>query len=276
MESTKASSGVRHPHGAVRTEVVDEHILVITVDRVEKKNAFTPKITNELSDALTRLDEDDDLFVGVLAFAGDHTTAGLEMPLFFSEEARRDAAARKEEQASEPVDPFGLGRRLRKPRLTAVQGITFTIGIEIALAGDIVVAASDTRFCQLEPKRGLAPLGGATVRYVQRAGWGNAMYHLLRADEFDAAEGYRIGLVQEVVEPGEQIERAVALAREMLQCSPPALVHTIANARLALDHDEPTAIEAIPEMAASVQATEDFQEGIASFIERRPAQFRAR
>jgi enoyl-CoA hydratase/carnithine racemase len=99
------------------------------------------------------------------------------------------------------------------------------------------------------------------------------MYHLLRADEFDAAEAYRIGLVQEVVDPGEQIERAVALAREMLQCSPLALVHTIANARLALDRDESAAIEAIPEMAAAVQATADFQEGIASFIERRPAQF---
>jgi enoyl-CoA hydratase len=250
--------------------------LVITVDRVEKKNAFTPKILNELSDALTQLDDDDDLFVGVLAFAGEHATAGLEMPLFFGEEARRGAAARKAAQASEPVDPFGLGRRLRKPRVTAVQGITFTIGIEIALAGDIVVAASDTRFCQLEPKRGLAPLGGATVRYVQRAGWGNAMYHLLRADEFDAAEAHRIGLVQEVVEPGQQIERGVALAREMLQCSPAALVHTIANARLALDGDEPAAIAAIPEMATAVQATADFQEGIASFMERRPAQFTGR
>jgi enoyl-CoA hydratase/carnithine racemase len=276
MESTRPVFTDRHPHGAVRTSVVDEHILVMTVDRVEKKNAFTPKISNELSDALTRLDEDDDLFVGVLAFAGDHTTAGLEMPLFFSEEARRNAALRKAAETSEPVDPFGLGRRLRKPRVTAVQGITFTIGIEIALAGDIVVAASDTRFCQMEPKRGLAPLGGATVRYVQRAGWGNAMYHLLRADEFGAAEAYRIGLVQEVVDPGEQIERAVELAREMLQCSPLALMHTIANARLALDRDEPAAIEAIPAMAATVQATADFQEGIASFIERRPAQFTGR
>jgi enoyl-CoA hydratase/carnithine racemase len=276
MESTPTGDLARHPHGEVRTEVLDEHILVMTVDRVEKKNAFTPKITAEVSDALTRLDEDPQLFVGVLVFAGDHTTAGLEMPLFFGDEAKRDAARRKEEQTSEPVDPFGLGRRLRKPRVTAVQGITFTIGIEIALAGDIVVAASDTRFCQLEPKRGLAPLGGATVRYVQRAGWGNAMYHLLRADEFDAAEAYRIGLVQEVVEPGEQFGRAIALAREMVQCSPSALVHTIANARLALDQNEPAAIEAIPEMAATVQATEDFQEGIASFLERRQAQFTGR
>ena len=265
-----------HPHGEVRTDIIDDHILVMTVDRIAKKNAFTPKIMDELGAALTQLDDDPALFVGVLTFAGQHTTAGLEMPLFFTDEARAEAARRTREQATAPVDPFGLGRRLRKPLVTAVQGITLTIGIEIALAGDIVVAATDTRFCQLEPKRGLAPLGGATVRYVQRAGWGNAMYHLLRADEFDAAEAHRIGLVQEVVAPGAQVERAVELAREMLQCAPLGLVHTIANARLALDHDEPTAIGAIPEMSAAVLATEDFQEGIASFLERRPAQFTGR
>lgn len=276
MEPTGEDVQERHPHGQVLTEIVDQHILVMTVDRVEKKNAFTPKIMAELRAALTRLDEDPELFVGVLAFAGEHTTAGLEMPLFFSEEARRAEAARRAAEPVEPVDPFGLGRRLSKPRVTALQGITFTIGIEIALAGDIVIAASDARLCQLEPKRGLAPLGGATVRYVQRAGWGNAMYHLLRADEFDAAEAYRIGLVQEVVEPGRQIVRAIELARELLQCAPLALVHTIANARLAGDVDEPAAIAAIPAMAAAVQATEDFAEGIASFVQRRPARFSGR
>src|SRR3954465_2436040 len=187
----------RHAHGQVHTEVVDDRILVMTVDRVEKKNAFTPKISNELAHAYTRLDEDPELFVGVLSFAGDHTTAGLEMPLFFGPDAEAGPP-------TDAVDPFGLQRRLTKPLVTAVQGITFTIGIEIALAGDIIVAASDTRFCQLEPKRGLAPLGGATIRYVQRAGWGNAMYHLLRADEFTADEALRIGLVQEGVEPGRQ------------------------------------------------------------------------
>jgi enoyl-CoA hydratase/carnithine racemase len=263
-------TGERHPHGETRTDVVDEHILLITVDRTEKKNAFTPKISRELAAALTRLDEDPALFVGVLTFAGEHTTAGLEMPLFFGP----DAELRAEGPAA--VDPFGLRRRLAKPLVTAVQGITFTIGIEIALAGDIVVAAADARFCQMEPKRGLAPLGGATVRYVQRAGWGNAMYHLLRADEFDAAEAYRIGLVQEVVDRGRQRERALELARELLACAPPALVHTIANARLAFEQGEPAALAAIPAMAAAVQATQDFKEGIASFVERRPAQFTGR
>jgi enoyl-CoA hydratase/carnithine racemase len=266
---TDASTVARPAHGEVRTDVVDDRILVMTVDRVEKKNAFTPKISAELAAAYTRLDDDPELFVGVLTFAGDHTTAGLEMPLFFGPDAEPGPPAGT-------VDPFGLQRRLTKPLVTAVQGITFTIGIEIALAGDIVVAASDARFCQLEPKRGLAPLGGATIRYVQRAGWGNAMYHLLRADEFTAEEALRIGLVQEVVEPGGQRERAVELARELLQCAPLALQHTIANARLALDRDEPTAIDAIASMSQAVMATADFQEGIASFLERRPAHFEGR
>ena len=77
-----------------------------------------------------------------------------------------------------------------------MQGISFTIGIEMALAGDIIVAADDCRFCQMEAKRGIAPLGGAHFRYVSRSGWGNAMYHLMLCDEFDAEEAYRVGLVQ--------------------------------------------------------------------------------
>jgi enoyl-CoA hydratase len=259
----------RHPHGKTRVEIIDDRILLITVDRSEKKNALTPKMVDELSVALTRLDDDPELFVGVLVFAGDHTTAGLDMPLFFGAEPRQQPGGQR-------VDPFGLARRLTKPLIVAVQGITYTAGIEIALAGDIIITSSDVRFAQLEPKRGLAPIGGATIRFVQRTGWGNAMRHLLLADEFDADEAYRIGLVQEVVEPGTQRERAIEVARQMLQCSPSALRLTIENARLALTHGEPAAIAAIPALSKAIQATADFQEGIASFIERREAQFTGR
>lgn len=255
----------RHKHGETRSVVVDERILHITIDRVEKKNALTPKMVNELAVALTRLDEDPELFVGVLTFAGGHTTAGLDMALFFGADA--------EAQEKGLVDPYGLVRRLRKPLISAVQGITFTAGIEMVLAGDIVVAATDARFCQLEPQRGLAPLGGATVRFVQRAGWGNAMYHLLRAAEFDAAEAFRIGLVQELVEPGTQVDRAIQLARDLLKCSPIALRLVIENARLALSAGEDAAVAAIPAMSTAVMATDDFNEGIGSFLERRPAVF---
>src|SRR5918995_2366793 len=142
MEPTAAGAAKRHAHGQVTTEVVDDRILVMTVDRVEKRNAFTPKISAELAAAYTRLDDDGGLFVGVLNFGGPHPTAGLDMPLFFGGD--HDGTP----QSDDAVDPFGLRRQLRKPLVTAIQGITFTIGIEIALAGDIVVAASDARLCQ--------------------------------------------------------------------------------------------------------------------------------
>lgn len=256
-----------HPHGEVHESVLADHILHVQVDRTKKRNAITPRIINALAEALTRLDEDPDLWVGVLSFAGDHTTAGLDMALFF--EAGADGLTID----TTKVDPFGLGRRLSKPLITAVQGVTYTAGIELALAGEIIVAASNTRLCQIEPKRGLAAMGGATIRYIQRAGWGNGMYHLIRADEFDADEAYRIGLVQEVVDPGTQVERALEIATELLHCAPLVLQQMLANARLAITDGEQAAIAAIPEMRDTLFTTEDFSEGFSSFLERRDARF---
>jgi enoyl-CoA hydratase len=258
--------------GTVEANVVDDHILHISVDRRAKKNAFTPGLLAALAEALTRLDDEGDLWVGVLSFAGDHTTAGLDLTRFFGESPVPPTGS---DDASS-VDPFGLGRKLTKPLVTAIQGITYTVGIELALAGDIVVAADDTRLCQMEAKRGLAPLGGATFRYVERSGWGNAMYHLLRVDEFDAAEAHRVGLVQEVVPAGQQVDRAVAIAREIAANAPLALVQTKHNARIAADEGEDAAVRALPAMQAELAGSADFAEGIQSFVERRPAVFTGR
>ena len=260
----------RHIHGPATTEIVEQRVMVITVDRAEKRNGFTPKMLRELSEAMTELDEDDSLFVGVLCFAGDHTTAGLEMPLFFGPDA--DPAGLR----TDGVDPLGLRRRLRKPQVTAVQGITYTIGIELALAGDIVVAADDARFAQLEPRRGVTALGGATLRFVSRGGWGNAMYHLLRADEFDATEARRIGLVQEIVPTGEQRQRGIELALEIAANAPLAVQMTKENALLALTQGEEEAIGRFGEINRRLASSEDLAEGIASFNERRPARFTGR
>jgi enoyl-CoA hydratase len=136
------------------------------------------------------------------------------MPKFFG------PCATVEPRAEGKIYPFGLVNHCRKPIITAVQGIVFTIGIELMLAGDIVVAADDSRFCQMEAKRGIAPLGGAHFRYITRAGWGNAMSHPMLCDEFNAAEAYRIGLVQEVVPPGQQVERTMELARIISRNAP--------------------------------------------------------
>lgn len=118
------------------------------------------------------------------------------------------------------IDVFALANRCRKPIVTAVQGIVFTIGIEMMLAGDIVIAADDCRFCQMECKRGIAPFGGAHFRFSTRAGWGDAMYHLFLCDEFRSERAYKIGLVQEVVPAGEQIQRAMQVAQTIAKNAP--------------------------------------------------------
>jgi enoyl-CoA hydratase/carnithine racemase len=257
--------------GEVRARV-DGHVLHITVDRAAKLNAFTPEMFDALCDTLTRLDDDPELWVGVISFAGKHTTAGLDLPRFAAAFSRPSDAG----DADNRVDAFALRRRCRKPVVMAVQGITFTIGIEMLLAADIVIAAEDCRFCQMEPKRGLAVFGGAHVRYVQRAGWGNAMYHLLRADEFNAARALQLGFVQEVVPAGTQVERALAVAGEICGLAPLAVQEIKRGALVYLEHGEGAAFGEIPVMRARTAASADFQEGLASFREKRRPRFSGR
>ena len=208
--------------------------------------------------------------MAILRSAGDHTTAGLDMPKFFSADGMVDAVPEGQ------VDPFGLTRRCRKPVIAVVQGITYTVGIEMMLAADIAVAADTARFAQLEAKRGIAPLGGAHFRYLTRTGWGNAMYHLLRCDEFGAQRALQLGFVQEVVPHGRQFDRAMELAREICQCAPLGLRATKQAALKFLEDAERAAVAQIPEIQAKVFATEDFGEGVASFVERRAATFQGR
>lgn len=248
----------------------DGHVLRITIDHTAKKNAFTPEMMAELSDALTVLDRDPDLRVGVLCAAGSDFTAGLDMPKFFG------PGAKPVPRPEDHVDPFGLSNRLSKPLVTAVQGVVFTVGIEMMLAGDIVVAANDCRFCQMEVKRGIAPLAGAHFRFITRAGWGNAMYHLLLADEFTAEEAYRIGLVQEVVPAGSQRDRAMEIARQIAANAPLGVQVTREAGRAFIAVGEQAAIDAIPRIRERVLDTEDAAEGIRSFVERRPAVFSGR
>jgi enoyl-CoA hydratase/carnithine racemase len=248
----------------------EDHILRITIDNVAKKNAFDPYMMEQLSEALTVLENDDDLWVGVLCAAGEDFTAGLDMPKFFGPNAI------KLDRPAGNIDPFGLANQGSKPLVTAVQGIVFTVGIEMMLAGDIVVAADNARFCQMEAKRGIAPLGGAHFRFITRAGWGNAMYHLMLCDEFNAAEAHRIGLVQEVVPAGTQVERAMQLARTIAANAPLGIQVTKQAGRKYIAAGEQAAIDALPMVRGRVMDTEDAREGIQSFIERRSAVFKGR
>ncbi|MBR0828105.1 crotonase/enoyl-CoA hydratase family protein [Bradyrhizobium manausense] len=255
--------------GQIRSEA-HGHIFKIIIDNPAKKNSFTPLMMEQLSDALTELHNNETYWVGVVCAEGKDFTAGLDMPKFFG------PTAEKRNIRDGNVDPFGLSKRCKKPVVTAVQGIVFTIGIELMLAGDIVVATEDARFCQMESKRGIAPLGGAHFRFLSRAGWGDAMYHLFLCDEFSAQRAREIGLVQEVVPAGQQIERAMALAEIIARNAPLGIQVTKEAAAKYIEGGEAAAIAYIPKIKDRVLNSADAREGIQSFIERRAAVFQGR
>jgi len=137
------------------------------------------------------------------------------------------------------------------------------------------VAARDTRFGQIEVKRGIYPVGGATIRMPREIGWGNAMRWLLTGDEFTADEALRVGLVQEVVEPGTQLERALAIAERIAAQAPLGVRATLASSRLAIDDEAAAAARLMPDLKP-IMASDDAREGVMSFVERRPARFTGR
>jgi enoyl-CoA hydratase/carnithine racemase len=128
----------------------------------------------------------------------------------------------------------------------------------------------------LESRRGIAPLGGAHYRYLTRTGWGNAMYHLFTCQEFNAERALQLGFVQEVLPFGRHMERAKELAAIMCECAPLGLRATKKAALKFIEAGEEAAIACIPDIEKAVFATEDFKEGIQSFVERRKANFKGR
>lgn len=258
----------RHPEGQI---VVERRgaVLLMGVDRVEKRNGFTPKMFRELGEAYTLLDQSPELYVGLLHARGEHFSAGIDLPLM--------AEYRKSGTPYVPlslVDPGQLREPYRKkPVVAAMQGICFTIAIELMLAADVVFAADNCRFSQLEVQRGIMPGYGGSFRFVERAGWGNAMKWLLTGDEFDSAEALRIGLVQEVVPAGQQFERALAYAQRVAAQAPLAVQATIENARLALGQGWMHAATHATARNTFLYGTEDAAEGRKSFIDKRAAKF---
>ncbi len=242
------------------------------LDRPSKRNAFDLPLWDGLCLAYAELDRDDELRVGVLHAHGEHFTGGLDLPQWA---AAFSSGSWKIVDGG--LDPLGLtGPRVKKPVVAATQGICLTIGIELLLATDVRIAAASTRFAQIEVKRGIYPVGGATLRFQREVGWGNAMKWLLTGDEFDAAEALRMGLVQEVVEPGEQLPRAVALAERIAAAAPLGVAATLASARASLPEEEVMAGARLLLDMQPLLRSEDMQEGLRAFMARQAGVFKGR
>ena len=248
-------------------------ILLIKINRPEKYNALSIAMYHDLGRALARLNADPELRVAVIHAEGKHFTAGVELDSW----APVLGSGRPIPIPSDEIDPYGLtGERHAKPLVIAVQGYCFTWGVELLLNTEIRVAARDTVFQMLEVQRGLFPCSGATLRLHKEIGWGNAHKLMLTGERWNAEDAYRWGMVQDVVDPGEQFARAMKYAREIADCAPLGVQALLRSTRAAETEDRDTAVRQMFLDLMPVMKSQDAAEGIRSFLERRKAVFPGR
>jgi enoyl-CoA hydratase len=257
--------------GRVTLERLKGGILVIGFDRVEAQNRLDPALILGLGKAYHQLDHDEELRVGVLHGIGPDFSLGGDGPAL----AAATAAGTFPPKDPDFMNPFNFapGPHRVKPVVVAAQGGTKFGGHELFLAADIRVAASDTVFGQGEVARGVFAWGGATVRFVREAGWGNAMRYLLTGDEWGADEARRLGLLQEITLPGQQLDRAIALASKVAAAAPLGVRATLASAHQALSGED-AAFAALPAAFARLAQSEDAKEGRRALQEKRAPIYR--
>ncbi len=251
-----------------------DHVLLVGINRPDKMNAFDVDMYRDLARAYGELHHDQDLRCGLLFAHGDHFTSGLELVKW----AESFGEGEFPELPEGSIDPLGLDedKRLSKPVVMAVQGICLTIGLELLLATDVRVASTDVRFGQIEVKRGIYPVGGATLRFFEEIGWGNAMRYLLTGDEIDAREAYRLGLVQEITEAGAQFGKALEIARRISRQAPLAVQASLIASRRARVYGAKEAVKYLLPELKPIMESEDALEGLQSFMERREAKFKGK
>jgi enoyl-CoA hydratase len=244
----------------------------IELNRPDKLNAANRQLLAEFSNAFTEADENPDVRVVVVSAVGPHFTAGLDIGDVLGSAQGEGLSLIPEGN----IDPWAMATpRISKPVIVAANGTCFTLGVELILATDIAICDETTVFGQLEVTRGIIPFGGATTRFPARCGWGNAMKYMLTGDTLNADEALRIGLVQEVVPAGTQVERALKLAAQVAAQAPLAISALIANSTLAIENRS-QAHQKLPGELARLLHTEDFAAGVAAFSTRSAPTFQGK
>ncbi|MBH88417.1 MAG: enoyl-CoA hydratase [Pelagibacterales bacterium] len=248
--------------GRITSNLVND-IFYIGIDRPTKLNGFTPEMFKQIAEAYTEYENNMEARCALVFSHGPHFTAGIDLPKIapYMKSGNREYLHPKN-----LIDPLGLRGLIRsKPVVCAVRGITFTYGVELSLACDVTIAANNCRFSQLEVLRGIMPTGGATIRFVQRAGWGNAMKYLLSGTEFNSEEALKMNIVQEVVEPNKVFNRAKEIAKSISAAAPLAVKETIKSAKLALENGREAAVAEFDSVQEMLSSSNDAKEGVEAF-----------
>jgi enoyl-CoA hydratase len=232
-------------------------ILITRMVRAAKRNAIDVETALGIDAAMNLLEDDPELWVGVLTGTPDVFSAGTDL---------KDGAGAVTDRGGE----YGLIRRRRvKPLIAAVEGIAYGGGFEIALACDLVVASTTARFALPETRRGVVATSGALFRTLAALPLHVAKEILITGATLDAQRGHQFGLVNRVCEPGRAVDVAVALAEEICLSAPLAVRATLAAITEQREHDDAAGWAATTRASAAIVGSEDMQEGISAFFEKR-------
>jgi enoyl-CoA hydratase len=250
----------------------DAAVATVTVNRPDSLNALNAAAIDELRQVLLAMRHDDSVRVVVVTGAGEKAfVAGADV----RELASLDPdAARALSLRGQHV--FDLVEQLGKPVIAAVNGFALGGGCELAMACTLRVAADSARFGQPEINLGLIPGYGGTQRLPRLVGRGRALDLLLRGQPIDAAEAYRIGLVDRVVPAAEVRGAAIALAAELAGKAPQAVRAILDAVGRGLDMALADAQRYEAALFALVAGTDDMKEGTRAFLEKRKPSFTGR
>ena len=250
---------------------VDGHVATITLDRPEKMNAMDTDMYTSISERMREIDARDDIWVGVVTGAGDKAfTAGADLVGMHGTAEHSEVG-----WSATRATRFDLGLEVQKPMLAAVNGYCLAGGLELALVCDIRIASENARFGCPEVKWNLLHGYGAQ-RLPEIVGLTNAMYLLLTGQFIDAREALRIGLVNEVVAPGELLARTQEVAAAICANGPMAVRMTKELTLRGRDLSVADGVRLYQAMNRLIELSEDLEEGTRAFAERRAPAFRNR